>query len=98
MEAAEKNAEELRSATSPEQTVYLVRRGEWKNTQEFKECKHCGRMNHREEDCRIKDAECYRCQKKGHTSAVCKGKTEEKAHWTSANESDIDLPDEYALF
>ena len=48
MEAAEKNAEELPSATSPEQKVYLVRRGEWKNTQEFKECKHCGRMNHRE--------------------------------------------------
>ena len=31
MEAAENNGEELRSATSPEQKVYLVRRGEWKN-------------------------------------------------------------------
>ena len=46
----------------------------------------------------MKDAECYRCRKKGHTSAVCKGKVEEKAHWMSANESAIDLPDEYALF
>ena len=32
---------------------------------------HCARKNHRSEDCRFKNATCFRCRQKGHIATVC---------------------------
>ena len=61
MEAADKNVHDLQASTG--QSLHAIHRL-------AKECKHCGKRNHMEKDCRHKDAECYRCRKKGHIAAV----------------------------
>ena len=41
------------------------------NKKEFTTCKVCGKRNHKSEDCRLKNASCYRCGKKGHIKPMC---------------------------
>lgn len=45
--------------------------------QTSKKCKQCGCFHQLKEKCRAKDAECFRCHKKGHFSAVCYSRTQE---------------------
>ena len=37
-------------------------------------CHHCGRGNHKEKDCKFKDAKCHKCGKTGHIAPVCRSK------------------------
>ena len=45
-----------------------------KPAEERAACKHCGKKNHSNADCRFKDAECHVCHKRGHIRAVCRQK------------------------
>ena len=38
---------------------------------EFTTCKVCDKRNHKAEDCRLKNASCYRCGKNGHVKPMC---------------------------
>lgn len=43
-----------------------------RDTAQSVKCKHCGRKNHKAQDCRFKDATCHQCQKKGHIKTICR--------------------------
>ena len=49
--------------------------GQYRRNEEYTSCKVCGKRNHKTEDCRLKNAACYRCGKKGHIKPMCTEKT-----------------------
>ncbi|UYV72288.1 GLB1L [Cordylochernes scorpioides] len=72
-EAAVKNVAEIKDGKPQEEMNVMgravkVRR---RNEKIFK-CFRCGYTNHREEQCFFKDKRCFKCQKLGHISRVCK--------------------------
>ncbi len=79
MEAAERNAQQLKGADPAVQFVTSrtsdgtaqKRTGPGDVTAA---CYRCGRSNHHAPDCRFKDATCHNCGKKGHLSKVCRSK------------------------
>jgi len=60
-----------------------------------KKCKRCGNKPHSRDLCPAKDAECYKCKKRGHFSSQCLTTTVKEvtlsAEMTSPNEEDLDL-------
>ena len=96
MEAADKNVREIQGSAAQGQYVHALRKG-YDKPQYAKECRHCGKRNHKEKDRRLKDAKCFKCRKKGHIAAVCK-----EINWLNTEglptEMDPGIPEEYALF
>ena len=45
-----------------------------KSDNQSNRCKHCGRKNHESEDCKFKNATCYKCNVQGHIATVCRTK------------------------
>lgn len=45
-----------------------------------KQCRHCGRNNHREENCFCRDWTCFNCNKRGHTATVCRNPRKQSTH------------------
>ncbi len=71
MEAAERNAQQLKGADTPIQ--YVVR--PVSNTQRWKTpCSRCGGDGHNAQECRFKEATCHACGKKGHIAKACRSK------------------------
>ena len=60
MEAADKNVQEIQGSVAQGQHVHALRKG-YDKPQHAKECRHCGKRNHMEKDCRLKEAECFKC-------------------------------------
>ena len=60
MEAAEKNAKSLK-VVEPAVNRITPR-----------PCYRCGRTSHNHKDCRFKEAECHKCEKKRHIAATCR--------------------------
>ena len=55
----------------------------------FGKCKHCGRRNHRSEDCHFRNAVCHVCKVRGHIKPVCrKAKAGKNIYSLSANADD----------
>ena len=75
MEAATKQTMELQGATSVDSANY-VRSGTHKKTtrQARKSCYCCG-GKHSPNDCRYKDQQCNKCNKRGHIAKVCRTRT-----------------------
>ena len=96
MEAADKNVQEIQGCAAQGQYVHALRKG-CDKPQYAKECRHCGKRNHAEKDCRLKEAECFKCKKKGHIAAVCKEIKRLNAE-SSPAEEDPGIPGEYTLF
>ena len=76
METASKNAKELAQQEKATETVHQVRpptRGKdtGGSTKFHSTCFCCGRIGHRREQCRMKDAVCRGCGKTGHLVHVC---------------------------
>ena len=71
MEAADKNVQQIQQSAVQDQQVHALRK-RYDKPQYAKECRHCGKRNHKERDCWLMDAECFKCKKKGHIAAVCK--------------------------
>ena len=96
MEAADKNVQEIQGSAERDQHVHALWKG-YDKPQHAKECRHCGKRNHMEKDCRLKEAECFKCKKKGHIAAVCKD-----IKWLNAEgppeEEYPGIPGEYTLF
>ena len=68
IESAEKTVRDFKSS----ETV-AVKKVEVKvpPPRKSEKCQHCGRSNHLSKDCRLKNAVCYRCKKRGHIAAIC---------------------------
>lgn len=43
-----------------------------------KSCLSCGRSDHKREDCKLREATCHICKKKGHIQAICRRKAVQK--------------------
>ena len=86
METATKNVQELAQTGSVavaikaevnQVTPYRRSRKEGQQTRKFTgTCFCCGKLRHRREDCRHKDAMCHICHKKGHLRTVCRSSTQ----------------------
>ncbi|UYV83534.1 K02A2.6-like [Cordylochernes scorpioides] len=73
-EAAVKNVAEIKNGKPQEEMNVMGRAVKVRLRDEkmiFK-CFRCGNTNHREEKCFLKDKRCFKCQKLGHISRVCK--------------------------
>lgn len=66
MEAAEKQAQELRPAAE-NKPVQKLKQQQW-------ECFRCGKKGHVPDKCFYKDSKCHKCHQKGHLSRKCKQK------------------------
>ena len=100
MEAAEKNVKDLKGSIAREEVHAINDFSNSRGRNTAKECKHCGKRNHREQDCRHRNAECFRCHRKGHLQVVCKKTTEtrtDETNWMRTEVQDETLP-EYDLF
>ena len=77
MESAERNCLELHG-TEEERLIKLTRSSTLKGPRKPQwtsiKCFRCGGNNHKSEDCRFKDSQCFKCRKVGHIAAVCQGK------------------------
>ena len=71
MEAAERNAQQLKGADTP---IQLVSRQLPKVQARNIPCSRCGGENHTAQECRFKEAICHACGKKGHISRACRSK------------------------
>ena len=71
MEAAERNAQQLKGADTP---IQLVSRQLPKVQARNIPCSRCGGENHTAQECRFKEAICHACSKKGHISRACRSK------------------------
>ena len=81
MEAATKDAEELR--TKEAVGVNKLKRMPFNKQSGNKtvlKCYRCNGLNHRANDCRFKDATCFKCKKKGHVQKACKS-AERRKPW-----------------
>ena len=94
METASKNAKELTQQEAATETVHQVKpptRGkETGSSKKFHgSCFCCGRVGHRREQCRMKDAVCCGCGKTGHLVRVCRNKSagERKQQQSSGKKS-----------
>ncbi|UYV67323.1 K02A2.6-like, partial [Cordylochernes scorpioides] len=73
-EAAVKNVAEIKDGKPREEMNVMGRAVKVRLRDEKKifKCLRCGNTNHREEQCFFKDKRCFKCQKLGHMSRVCK--------------------------
>ncbi|UYV83409.1 K02A2.6-like [Cordylochernes scorpioides] len=73
-EAAVKNVAEIKDGKPREEMNVMGRAVKVRLRDEKKilKCFRCGNTNHREEQCFFKDKRCFKCQKLGHISRVCK--------------------------
>ena len=71
MEAADKNVQEIQRLAVQDQQVHTLWNG-YDKPQYTKGYRRCGKRNHKEKDCQLKEGECFKCKKKGHIAAVCK--------------------------
>ena len=81
-------------------TVHKVKSPPPKKTPEA--CNHCGLTNHKAADCRLKDATCHKCGRKGHIQRACRSgrqpqkggkfmpRRREKTKWVNAEPSEDD--------
>ena len=74
MEAAERNASQLKGGTAPE----VLRIGPAERTKKKADkqgaCYRCGNRGHQSRECRYRDTKCHKCQKVGHLAKVCRSK------------------------
>ena len=77
IEAAEKNARELKGCVKP-----VSLEGLNYTEAERKLCKHCGR-HHSDNTCKFRDAVCHTCGKMGHISPVCRSSSKKALTPTS---------------
>ena len=75
MEAAQRNAEEVKGTEGKGAEIVAVQRlklhssgSKWGGNA----CWHCGRKNHQPDGCRFKEATCFKCRKRGHIAMACK--------------------------
>ena len=71
-----------------ETNVNHVKAQRKKKVVKFDKCNHCGKSNHAENECYLKDAVCHLCKQKGHIKPVCKRKGK-PVH----NVEEVQLPD-----
>ena len=62
-----------------------------------KKCWRCG-GHHDEKECKFKNEKCYKCDKRGHISAVCKSKSGGKSGKGAAHCVEDDSEDEHGMF
>ena len=115
METATKNVQELAQTGSEavaikaevnQVTPYRRSRKEGQQTRKFTgTCFCCGKLGHRREGCRHKDAMCHICHKKGHLRTVCRSSTQtpkqkyEKVHKVENDyEKESSGEDEYEIW
>lgn len=70
MEAAERNAQQLKGPVTP---IQLVSRSSPPVQRGKVPCHRCGE-NHSAQECRFKEATCYACGKKGHIGKACRSR------------------------
>ncbi|UYV72469.1 K02A2.6-like [Cordylochernes scorpioides] len=75
-EAAVKNVAEIKNGKPQEEMNVMGRAVKMRLRDEKRifKCFRCGNTNHREEQCFFKDKRCFKCQKLGHISRVCKNR------------------------
>ncbi|UYV63694.1 K02A2.6-like, partial [Cordylochernes scorpioides] len=89
-EAAVKNVAEIKNG-KPQEEINVMGRAvkvRRRNEKIFK-CFRCGYTNHREEQCFFKDKRCFKCQKLGHISRVCKN-----GNWRSDRNNNCSIDEE----
>lgn len=88
MEMAQKQTSFLKPSTSTVETVsathklvshYKKKEGSPSRDKRFsgpqsnkQRCRRCNGFNHKEDDCKFKYAQCFKCRSRGHISTVCK--------------------------
>ena len=89
MKAAEKNVINLKRFAAREELYAIKEFSKSKGRSIAKDCKNCGKSNHREQDCQHRNVECYRCHRNGHFQAVCKKKTEIRTDETNWMQTEV---------
>ena len=98
LEAAENQAQELKGA---EPTIHRVESSPQK-------CYRCGGTNHKESQCRFKQAVCHKCNKRGHIQRACRSRggpvhqplhgIREKTKWIGAENSRSESDEEFSVY
>ncbi|UYV70129.1 K02A2.6-like [Cordylochernes scorpioides] len=89
-EAAVRNVAEIKDG-KPQEEINVMGRAvkvRRRNEKIFK-CFRCGYTNHREEQCFFKEKRCFKCQKLGHISRVCKN-----GNWRSDRNNNCSIDEE----
>ena len=94
VETALKNAKELAQQETPPETVHQVKpptrgKGTGSSRRFQGTCFCCGRVGHRREQCRMKDAVCRGCGKTGHLVRICRNKVTGKRKQHPSSEKKV---------
>ena len=97
LEAAENQAQELKGA---EPIVHRVESSPPK-------CDRCGGTNHKESNCKFKQAVCFKCKKRGHIKRACRSRgrpvqqpwhgRRERAKWVEAENGSSETDEEFTV-